>query len=47
MTEIEKAIKDLKNQYAKNWRNKNKDKVKKANQKYWLNKAKKELENRR
>lgn len=37
MTETEEArlIKDAKNKYMKNWRNKNKDKVKKNNANYW------------
>ena len=34
----------IKNQKAKEWRDNNKDKVKEINKKYWLNKARKELE---
>ncbi len=43
-TKLESMIKKLKNQKAKEWRDRNKDKVKEINQRYWINKAKKELE---
>lgn len=38
-TEIIKLAKKIKNQKAKEWRDKNKDKVKASNQRYWLKKA--------
>ncbi len=34
----------LRNQKAKKWRDNNKDKVREINKRYWINKAKKELE---
>ena len=39
-----RTIKKLKNQKAKLWRDKNKDKVKASNERYWINLAKRELE---
>lgn len=42
--EIQECIKELQRKKAKEWRDKNKDKVKEINQRYWINKAKKELE---
>jgi hypothetical protein len=42
--ELEKLAKELRNKKAKEWRNKNKLKVKEINQRYWLKKAKAELE---
>ncbi len=42
--EIEQIAKILKSQYHKKWRQHNKEKVKIINQRYWINKAKKELE---
>lgn len=44
MKNIEEIARQLKNAKAKEWRNKNKDKVKEINRRYWINKAKKELE---
>lgn len=44
MNELEKIAKELRNKKAKQWRDNNKDKVKEINKRYWLNKAKKELE---
>jgi len=43
MNNIEELAKKLRNKKAKEWRDKNKDKVKEINYKYWINKAKKEL----
>lgn len=43
MNEIEEMARKLKNQKAKQWRDKNKEKVKEINKRYWINKAKKEL----
>ena len=37
-------VKNIKLEYHRKWREKNKDKVKKINERYWLNGAKKELE---
>lgn len=42
--ELKKLAKKLKNENAKNWRINNKEKVKEINHRYWINKAKKELE---
>jgi len=42
--DLENVIKKLKNQKAKEWRDKNKEKVKEINKNYWLRRAKKELE---
>lgn len=44
MTELEEIARKIRNNKAKEWRDKNKDKVKEINKRYWLNKAKKELE---
>lgn len=44
MDTIEELARKIKNQKAKEWRDNNKDKVKEINRRYWLNKAKKELE---
>ena len=44
MNEIEEMARILKNKKAKQWRDKNKDKVKEINKRYWINKAKRELE---
>lgn len=41
---LEKLARQIKNQKAKEWRDKNKEKVKEINKRYWLNKAKKQLE---
>lgn len=44
MNNIEETIRQLKNAKAKEWREKNKEKVKEINHRYWINRAKKELE---
>ena len=44
MSNIEELARKLRNEKAKEWRAKNPDKVKEINHRYWLNKAKKELE---
>ena len=41
---IEEIARQLRNKKAKQWRDNNKDKVKEAQQRYWLKKAKEELE---
>lgn len=49
-TETENLLAEAKKislEYHKSWRAKNKDKVKEINKRYWLNKAKKELEKRK
>ncbi|MDQ5983891.1 MAG: hypothetical protein RUMPE_00920 [Eubacteriales bacterium SKADARSKE-1] len=40
---IEKAIAELRAEYFRQWRAKNKDKVKKHNQNYWRKKAEQRL----
>ena len=47
MKSIEEIARQLRNQKAKEWRNKNKEKVKEINKRYWINKEKKELEKRK
>lgn len=42
--ELEELARELKNKQAKEWREKNKNKVKEINRNYWLRKAKKLLE---
>ena len=46
MTELEllELARKLRNKKAKEWRAKNKDKIREINKRYWLNKAKKQLE---
>lgn len=44
MDKLEEIARKMKNQKAKEWRDNNKEKVKEINKRYWLNKAKKELE---
>ena len=44
MNTVEEIARKLKNQKAKEWRDNNKDKVKEIQKRYWLKKAKKELE---
>lgn len=44
MENIEEIARKIKNQKAKEWRDKNKDKIKEINKRYWINKAKKQLE---
>lgn len=45
--ELLEEAKKLNREYIKNWRAKNKDKVKAINKRYWLKKAQKNLEERR
>lgn len=42
--ELEAIAKKLRNQKAKEWRDKNKDKLKEINHRYWINRAKKYLQ---
>lgn len=44
MSNIEEIARQLRNKKAKEWRDNNKERVKVINKRYWLNKAKKELE---
>ena len=46
MTELEllELARKMRNQKAKEWRDKNKDKIREINKRYWLNKAKKQVE---
>ena len=44
MSNVNEITKMLRNKYAKEWRDKNKEKVKKANAKYWEKKAKQFIE---
>ncbi len=46
MTELEllEMARKIKNKKAKEWRDNNKDKIREINKRYWLNKAKKQLE---
>ena len=44
MDNIEEMARKMRNQKAKEWRDNNKEKVKEINRRYWINKAKKELE---
>ncbi len=44
MEKIEEIARQLRNEKAKEWRNNNKEKVKEINHRYWINKAKKQLE---
>lgn len=44
MENIEEIARKMRNQKAKEWRDNNKGKVKEINRRYWINKAKKELE---
>lgn len=44
MDNIEEIARKIRNQKAKEWRDNNKEKVKEINRRYWINKAKKELE---
>ena len=46
MNEIEELARKLRNEKAKKWRDNNKEKIKEINKRYWINKAKKELENK-
>ena len=40
---IEEIARKLKNEKAKKWRDKNKDKIKEINKRYWIKKAQKLL----
>ena len=42
--EILNIIRQLKNEKAREWRKKNPEKVREISRRYWINKAKKELE---
>lgn len=42
--ELEEAIRKKKNEYQRKWREKNKDKVKEYNQRYWKRQALKDIE---
>lgn len=42
--ELLTKAKNIKLEYHRKWREKNKDKVKEINKRYWLNRARKELE---
>lgn len=44
MNNFEEKAKKLKSEYHKNWAKNNRDKVREINNRYWINKAKKELE---
>ena len=44
MENIEEIARQIRNKKAKEWRDKNKEKVKEINKRYWINKAKKEIE---
>lgn len=44
MEDLEEIARKIRNKKAQEWRDNNKDKVKEINKRYWLNKAKKELE---
>ncbi len=46
MNTIEQIAKNLEAEYHRNWRSKNKEKVKAINKRYWLKKAEKELKER-
>ena len=39
MSDLDRKIKNLKNSYAKNWRKKNPEKVKQAQNNYWKRKV--------
>jgi hypothetical protein len=41
---IDETIRKIQREKAKQWRDNNKDKVKEINRRYWINKAKKLLE---
>lgn len=45
MDSLEEIAKRIRNQKAKEWRDNNKEKVREISKRYWINKAKKELEN--
>ena len=44
MENMEEIARKIRNQKAKEWRDNNKEKVKEINRRYWLNKAKKQLQ---
>lgn len=44
LEELEQKVKELRNKKAREWREKNKEKVKQINHNYWLRKAKQALE---
>ena len=41
---VDNAAKKARNAYARKWRAENKDKVKAANERYWLRRAEREME---
>ena len=43
MEELKELARQLKNKKAKEWRDKNKEKVKAINERYWINLVKKQL----
>lgn len=45
--ELEEVVKKVKRQYYKDYREKNKDRIKEINRRYWINLAKKELEKKK
>lgn len=44
MQELQNKVKELQREYQRNWRAKNKDKVRAINNRYWEKKAKIEVE---
>ena len=44
MNELQEKAKELRREYYREWRRKNKDKVRQHQENYWKKKAKKELE---
>ena len=44
MERLEEIARQIKNKKAKEWRDNNKEKVREINKRYWLKKAKMELE---
>ncbi len=47
LKELEEIARQLRNKKARQWRANNKDKVRETNKRYWLKKAKEELERRK
>lgn len=47
MQDLEKIAREVRNAYLREWRAKNKDKVKKINKRYWENRAKNNAEKKR
>lgn len=42
--QLKEKVREMKNSYAKEWRKKNPDKVKATRERYWIKRAKIELE---